>query len=320
MVTLPITNHYPYEHKRDTDKDSKMRKHEQPQQPRTQAPTYWSIMTMLLLALLVSLSACQAEAPVTETRLKLAGSTTIEPVARSAAELFMASHPDIDITVRGGGSSIGVKGIAYGALHIGMASRELKEAELEEWPDLTATVIGRDGVAVVINRTLYEAGVTQLTIDQVAGIWRGSITNWQEVGGPDLEILAFDKEMGRGTRDTFAKIVLGDEDESAPGTAGSLGENATVLATISENDGAVSILSTGWQTEDVVGVAIVNSSGQAIAPTAQNVASGQYPITRNLNMITVGPPDGLAAQFIEFVLSSEGQAFVQAHNYTPVSP
>jgi len=276
-------------------------------------------IALIALGLLYSLTACQSGQNTMSARLKLAGSTTVEPAARAAAKAFMTHHPHVKVTVRGGGSTIGVKGIMYGALHIGMASRPIKEAELEKSPNLTATVIGRDGVAVVVNRALYEAGVTKLTLEQIAGIWRGETTNWEDLGGPDLAIMAFDKEMGRGTRDTFAKIVLGGADEPAPGTVGALGENEAVLTAVSENKGAISILSTGWQTEDVVGVAIVGKDGQAVKPTSENVASGRYPISRDLNMVTDGPPQGLAKQFIEFVLSSEGQAFVEEHGYTPVS-
>jgi phosphate transport system substrate-binding protein len=280
---------------------------------------HWLVPVLFALALSCSLTGCQGEGNITETRLKLAGSTTVEPVAVVAAEAYIAQNPNVVITVRGGGSTIGVKGAGYGALHIGMTSRPLKKAETEKWPDLMATVIGRDGVAVVVNRALYEAGVTQLTLAQIASIWQGEITNWQEVGGPDLDIMAFDKEMGRGTRDTFARIVLGGTDEPAPGTIGALGENEAVLAAVSENRGAISILSTGWQTAGVVGLAIVGQDGQAVSPSTENVANGQYPITRDLNLITDGPPEGLAAQFIEFVLSSQGQTFVKEHGYTAVS-
>ena len=276
-----------------------------------------SILTTLVF--LCSLTGCQLEQSLAERRLKLAGSTTVEPVALAVAEVYMAQVPEVKITVRGGGSTIGVKGIAYGAFQIGMASRPIKEAELKQWPNLTATVIGRDGVAVVVNRAVYEAGVTQLTLEQIADIWRGQITNWREVGGPDLAIMAFDKEIGRGTRDTFAKIVLGGEDEPAPGTVGVLGENEAVLTIVSENTGAVSILSTGWQTDEVVGVSIVSKDGLLVSPTTENVAGGRYPITRDLNLITNGPPQGLAQQFIEFLLSPQGQAFVEEYGYTVVS-
>ncbi len=290
------------------------RNQRQPQRTRT----HWS-MILLALGLLTILFACQTESPITETRLKIAGSTTVEPVALEAAKLYMAAHPGVEITVRGGGTSIGVQGAGNAAIDIGGASRDLKASELEEWPDLVSTIIGRDGVAVVINRSLYEAGVTQLTVGEVAGIWRGEIVNWQEVGGPDAAIQAYDKELGRGTRDTFALVILGGADEPAPGTIGSLGENETVLATISENEWAVSMLSTGWLTEDVVGVAIVDENGQAIEPTNENVANGSYPITRNLSLITQGAPEGLAADFIAFVLSPEGQALMNQHSYTPIA-
>ncbi|MFQ5422098.1 MAG: substrate-binding domain-containing protein, partial [Anaerolineae bacterium] len=200
-------------------------------------------MSLLLIAVLL-LTAC-AEQVAIEPRLKLAGSTTVEPVAAAAAKAFMVTHEGVEISVRGGGSSIGVLGVTHGALHIGMASRELKESELEEMPTLTTTVIGRDGVAVVVNRGVYDGGVTQLTLAQVRDIWLGNINNWQELGGPDLPILAFDKEMGRGTRAVFAEIVLGSADAEAPGTIGALGENEVVLTTVSENEGAISIVSSG---------------------------------------------------------------------------
>ena len=274
---------------------------------------------LFLLILSFTLTGCLSQQTTLKEQLKLAGSTTVEPAARAAAERFMIRYPNVEVSVRGGGSTIGVKGVAYGALHIGMTSRPFTIAELDQWPNLTATVIGRDGVSVVVNKDVYEAGVTQLTLEQVAAIWRGEITNWNEVGGPDLPIVAFDKEIHRGTRDVFARAVLGDEEALAPGTVGALGENEAVITAVSQTSGAVSIVSSGWQTSDVVGLAIVNRSGIAIEPTAENIASGRYPILRDLNLITNGPPQGLAAQFIEFMRSPDGQTFVREAGYVPVS-
>lgn len=276
----------------------------------------------VILALSIIQTGCQSGAngqQITEGYLKIAGSTTVEPAALAAAEAYMTQFPNIEITVRGGGSSIGIEGVVTGALHIGMISRPIKEAELAKQPALTATTIGYDGVAVVIHKSLYDAGVTQLTLEQVANIWLGKITNWQEVGGPNLPIIAYDKELGRGTRDIFAKIVLGDEDAAAPGTIGSLGPNEAVLSAVSNEPGAVSILSTGWQTSDVVGVAIVDEDGRVAEPTPDNVESGLYPISRDLSLVTNGPATGLAAQFIDFMLSAEGQAFVKETGYSPIS-
>ncbi len=275
-----------------------------------------SAVPILIFLAIILLTACQSSQEVLTKRLKLGGSTTVEIAAQPAAKAFMDRFDNTEVTVRGGGSTIGIKGTVYGAFHIGMTSRPFKKSELEQWPNLTATVIGRDGVSVVVNQELYEAGVTQLTMEQVAGIWRGEITNWQAVGGPDLPIVAYDKELGRGTRDIFAKIVLGDETAPAPGTVGTLGENEAVVTTVSQQPGAVSILSTGWQTSDVIGVAIVNQNGQAVEPTNENVVRGLYPILRDLNMITAGSPQGVAARFLDFMLSPEGQGFVEQAGYS----
>jgi len=272
------------------------------------------------LIMLLSLGGCQPTQMATIKRLKVAGSTTVEPVIQAAGQAFMSRFPETEVTVRGGGSTIGIKGIAYGALHIGMASRGLKQAELDRWPNLTATPIGRDGVAVVIHRSLYEAGVRQLTLAQVAAIWRGEITNWRALGGPDLPIRAYDKVLTSGTRATFAEVVLGAEAAAAPGTVGALVENGDVLGVISEERGAVSILSIGHQTDNVVGVAIVGQDGQIVEPTSENVAGDRYPISRDLNLITAGLPQDLAAQFIDFLLSAEGQALVEAAGFSPLSP
>jgi phosphate transport system substrate-binding protein len=111
---------------------------------------------------------------------------------------------------------------------------------------------------------------------------------------------------------------LGDEEAPAPGVVGALGENPAILATISEEEDAVSILAVGALTDEVVGLAIVLPDGQVVEPTAANVANGRYPILRNLYFITDGPPEGLAAQFIEFTLSPEGQALVEKAGYVPV--
>lgn len=276
------------------------------------------VFFLIGIVLMTSLVGCQTGGKSADTRLKLAGSTTVEPVALSAAKEFMAKHPGVEITARGGGSTIGVKGVGYGALQMGMSSRPVKKEELDKWPNLKTTILGRDGVAVVVNRNLYNSGVKQLTLDQIAGIWQGKIKNWKQVGGPDLDIMAYDKEMGRGTRDVFAKVVLGSETAPAPGTIGALGENEAVLSAVSGNQGAVSILSTGWQTGEVVGVAVVDKEGKAIAPTAENVAGGRYPIMRDLVVITSGPPKGLAEDFINYMLSKEGQAFVEKQGYTKI--
>ena len=276
----------------------------------------YSIICLIVITILST--ACQSGQTSLPGRLKLAGSTTIEPAARAVAEDFMRQFPDVEISVRGGGSTYGIKGIAYGGLHIAMTSRELQDSELEKWPTLTATPVGHDGVAVVVSRTLYDQGVTQLTLEEVMGIWRGEITNWQELGGPDLPVWAYDRGADSGTQATFIEIALSGEAEPSSGIASTIVDSEDVISVVTQQPGAVSILSAGLQANDVVGLAIVAEDGQAVVPSAENVGTGHYPIVRNLNLITAGPPQGLAAQFVTFMLSPQGQNFVESGGFSRV--
>ncbi|HSH05124.1 MAG TPA: phosphate ABC transporter substrate-binding protein [Anaerolineae bacterium] len=272
---------------------------------------------ILYLFLLLTLLSCQTPPKLGDSRLKLAGSTTVEPMARDLITAFQERDPTNNITIRAGGSGIGIKGAGYNALHIGMASRQINPSEFELWPNLQQIPIARDGVAVVVNRQLYDAGVQALSIDQIAAIWRGDITNWQQVAGPNQPITVYDKELTGGTRSIFAQIVLGENDTNAPdGIIISSSEDAIIA--ILENPYAISIVSFAWQTEEVVGLSIITADGTPIPPTANNVATNRYPITRDLNFVINGEPTPLANQFIQFALSPTGQQIALDNGYLSV--
>ena len=278
---------------------------------------------LIVLVVTLILAGCQSSALASSSLrepIKLGGSTTVAPAAAALAMAYMEEHPELEISVRGGGSGLGVKGIAYGGFHIGMASRPLSSSELEKWPNLQTTTIGRDGVAVAINKSLFDAGVKGLTLVQIAQIWRGDVVNWRELGGPDLPILLYDRERGSGTRDAFLGTIFGDQEPTMTDVAGVFVGNEDILSAITENSGAVSILSLGWLRADVVGVNIVNNMGEAIEPTVENVNNGRYPISRDLNFITDSSLSDNGSQFIQYVLSPEGQALVAEAGYVPVSP
>lgn len=281
------------------------------------------LLYLLLAVMMMLLTGCQAAVLANNEfreTLKLGGSSTIEPLATQLAASYMAQHPDITVSVRGGGSGLGVKGVAYGGFQIGMASRSLSATELAQWTELQTTTIGHDGVALAINKSLYDAGIRELTLVQIAKIWRGDVLNWQELGGPNLPILLYDREEDSGTRDTFFGTIFGEQEPALRDVVGVFVGNEAVLSAITENSGAASILSLGWLREDVVGVHIINNLGESVAPTAENVNSGLYPISRNLNFVTEPSLGESGQQFIQYVLSPEGQALVAEAGYVPVSP
>ncbi|MCF8719824.1 phosphate ABC transporter substrate-binding protein [Nitrospina gracilis] len=254
------------------------------------------------------------------TLIRVGGSTTVLPIVTVAAERYQQLHPEVRITVNAGGSGVGIHGIGSGRLDIGMASRSITRDEMERYAGskLRTHVVGRDAVACVISSEVYKAGVTSLSRDQIASIYRGRITNWKEVGGPDRPIIVIDKEPHRGTRHVFMRFVFGDEKARAPGARLVTGSNNEEQVKVAQSDAAIGMLSLAWINDDVAGVGI-RMEGRVIAPTLENVRNGSFPIARDLNLITAGPPEGAVKAFIDYLLGPEGQVIVQESGYIPVN-
>ncbi len=221
----------------------------------------------------------------------------------------MASHPQVRVTVQGGGSSVGVKSAGEGTVDVGMASRPIKDSELQEFPDLQIFTIARDGIAIVTNP---DVPVDELTKDQVREIFAGDITNWSEVGGPDVPIVVISREEGSGTRDAFEEMVMG-EGALIVDTAILQPSNGAVRTTVSTTPDSIAYLSFGYLDQSVKTVAI-----DGVEPTEPNAASGAYPVVRPLNMLTKGEPGELAGAWLEFILSAEGQELVTDEGYIAV--
>ncbi len=254
------------------------------------------------------------------TAVHVAGSTTVLPVVSRAAEQFRMDHPDVTIIVNAGGSGVGINQLGEGKIEIGMASRDLTDSEIEKYPavDFTVHVIGKDAVAPVVSSEIYDAGVQALTLAQIAGIYKGEIDNWKEVGGPDREILAVDKEKSRGTRHVFMAAVMGDKEADAPGADLVLGSNNEEQTAITQSDAAIGLLSHAWLNTDVKGLSIVMPDGAVVSPALENIVNGTWPIARELHLLTNGQPRGDVQQFINFILSDAGQKIVEASGYVRI--
>ena len=241
------------------------------------------------------------------------GSTTVLPIAQRAAEAYMEKHPDVDIRVSGGGSSVGVQSVGEGIADIGMASRELKDEEKSRYPDLKPVVIAKDGIAIIVHP---DNPVTSLTLEQIRGIYNGTYTNWKEVGGPDEEIVVVNRDSASGTREFFWKHVMHKEDFVA--TALEKNSNGAVKQTVSQTPNAIGYVGLGYLDGSVKALKI-KKDGEEIEPTVENVLNGKYPIARSLYMITNGEPEGLVKDFIDFVLSEEGQKIVEEEGFVPIA-
>ncbi len=259
--------------------------------------------------------------PVTShaaTTLHAAGSTTVLPVVSTAANIYHQQHPNVIITVSGGGSGVGIASMIQHTADIGMASREI---DAEEAAKLNGRVdvftIARDAVAVVVSKAVYVGGVHQLSLKQIADIYRGKIKNWKEVGGPDARIFVIDKEPSRGTRQVFARAVLGNEHARAPGASVISGSNNEEQALVAHSNSAIGMLSNAWLNDAVRGVA-VGKGNHAVSPDIQHVRDGSYPISRSLHVVLLKNASPEAHAFVNFLLSPRGQEIVKQSGYLPV--
>ncbi|WP_306251649.1 PstS family phosphate ABC transporter substrate-binding protein [Parvularcula sp. IMCC14364] len=274
---------------------------------------------MVLCGLLSALAGCSRSVSENVT---VSGSSTVLPVISRAAEEYSLQTPGVRVIVNAGGSGVGITQLGEGQTDIGMISRDISQTEQAKFPDadFTTYVIGRDAVVPVVSSEIYETGVTALTIEQIAAIYRGQITNWRDVGGPDTEILVIDKEASRGTRQVFMEAVMGDKNAEAPGAKLVLGSNNEEQTALTQSNAAIGMLSQAWLNRDVKGLAITLSDGSSIEPDLESIRAGKYPIARDLLLVSRSDLSEPSKAFIEYVLSAEGQQLVEDAGYIKVTP
>ena len=277
-----------------------------------------SIALALAAILLVTAFVCgctdSGSAPAAETEtISVTGSTTVLPLAQIAAEAYMETHPEADIQVSGGGSSVGVTAVGEGTAEIGMASRDLKSSESGAYPELVQHVVAKDAIAIIVNPSNT---VSDLTVAQIKSIYLGESTNWKDVGGPDETIVVVGRDSASGTREYFLESVMNKEDF----TTGQLEKNSNgaVRQTVAQTPGAIGYVGLGYIDATVKAVPVNTGNGLVEASVA-TALSGEYPIARGLNMFTVGEPTGLTADYLAFIMSPDGQALVAEEGFVPIA-
>lgn len=249
--------------------------------------------------------------------LRVNGSTTVNAVATEAAEVLRAQNKMAIQVDTQGGSSGGISGIGDGTIDIGMSSKPISAEDRKKYPkvNFVSTEIGRDAVALIVSADVYKGGVRALSKQQVRDIYEGRITNWKHVGGPDKRIAFFNKEPGRGTWEVFAHWLYGDAKKAPQVSHPEVGGNEETRNKVAGTKGAISQLSASWATGNIHALAIRLDDGSVAPPTAAEIVSGRYPMSRPLFFITSGPPAGQAKTFIDYVLSTRGQELVRRHGY-----
>ena len=236
------------------------------------------------------------------------GSTSMESVMKILGEAFHEANPEVEVKYNGSGSGAGVTSAIDGTADLGLASRELTAEEEEQ--GAVAHVVALDGVAVVINPA---NGVEDLTVEQIAQIFKGEITNWKDLGGEDLEIAVYGREAGSGTRGAFEEI-LGIED--AAQYLNEYSSTGDVIGNVASNPAAI-----GYASLSAVGDTVKALKVGGVECTEATVQDGSYAIQRPFIMIT---KDGtqlseVAQAFLEFAMSADvADLIAQAGAVPPV--
>ncbi|RQD83222.1 MAG: phosphate ABC transporter substrate-binding protein [Methanocalculus sp. MSAO_Arc2] len=269
-------------------------------------------MAMLLVAAAL-FSGCVGDKDVADTRIiSVSGSTTNLPIAQAVAELYMDIHQTDEILVSGGGSGVGIRAVGEGTADIGMSSRDIRQTEIEQYPDLVEHVIAYDGIGVIVNP---ENPVSSLTLDQIKAIYKGEITNWREIDGNDRQIVVVGRDSASGTREFFYEEVMNKEEFVR--TQQELNSNGAIRRTIQQTPDAIGYVGLGYVDDTVRGINIWIDD-RSVAPTVSNVADGTYPIARSLYMYTRGEASGLVKDYLHFLLSDDGQAIVAREGFVPI--
>jgi phosphate transport system substrate-binding protein len=236
----------------------------------------------------------------------------------------MEKNPAEFVAVTGGGSGTGFSSLISGTCDIAMASRSIKEKEIElakqRGINPFEIKVALDGLAVVVNP---KNPVSKLTIDQLAQIFTGSITNWKEVGGAEQKIVLLSREVNSGTHVYFKEHVLrkGDPNgkEEFAQSALMLPSSQAIADEVANNPSAIGYYGMGYISPKQKPILVAkDEKSEYIAPTIENVVSGKYPISRPLFVYTNGSPQGLVKKFVDFVLSSEGQDIVLKTDFVPI--
>jgi phosphate transport system substrate-binding protein len=246
------------------------------------------------------------------------GSTALQPLVDAAGKAYVAACPAATVTVNGGGSGTGLTQVASGAANIG-DSDVTAESKLAT-PDAATLVdhpVAKQGWIVVANKDV--TGVTNLTTDQNKQIWTGAVTNWKQVGGPDLPIVLILRPTSSGTRATFKQIVLGGASE-ANGQALTEDSNGAVTTSVQATPGSISVIGFAYY-QGTAKANLVGFQLDGVDATVANMASGLYKLNAVGHMYTKGQPTGLTKAFLDYMLSDAVQkGLIPAQFYAPVNP
>lgn len=289
-------------------------------------------LIILLLSLLM-VTGCSPEAsPVGESSppasieyIENKGSDTIVNLALAWAERYQQVKPEVRLSVTGGGSGTGITALINGTVDIANASRQIKTEELEAARSAGYNpqefVIARDAVAIIVHPS---NPVDHLTLQQLAMIYKGEITNWSELGGEDQEIVRLSRETNSGTHAYFLEAVvrMGNDADKSIFSANTLllPSSEGIIAEVKDNPNAIGYDSLGYITDEVklVAVSSLENPNAFILPSLETISNNTYLISRNLYMYTLDVPTGAVKVYMDWIFSANAQQIVSELGFIPI--
>jgi phosphate transport system substrate-binding protein len=291
----------------------------------------WVVLAGALMVLVCGSVACREHpADVTSSttgstkNIENKGSDTLVNLALAWAEHYMQEHPEVRISVTGGGSGTGIASLMNGTADIANASREMKTEEIKaaEANGIRPVefVVARDAIAVVVNPS---NPVSALTMQQISDIYTGKIINWREVGGEDRPIVLLSRESNSGTYvyvlenvirmgDPKSKLLFSPDTLLMPSSEG-------ISTEVRQNPNAIGYDGLGYVTSDQKVFAVARDAGSPyVLPSVATVNDGSYPISRPLYMYTAGKPEGQVKMYLDWVVGGPGQRLVSKLGFVPL--
>jgi phosphate transport system substrate-binding protein len=245
-------------------------------------------------------------------------------LALAWAERYQSEHPDVSLSVTGGGSGTGLAALVNGTVDIANASRRITAQETQQAQangiQPVEFIVSRDAIGVIVNP---DNPVGELTLQQISDIYSGKISNWTEVGGEDRPIVRLSRETNSGTHVYFLQTVLRLGDANNPTFFSTdtllLPSSEGIINEVRQNPNAIGYDGLGYIPADLKIIAVAQAQGEPyVLPSVATVNDNTYPVARDLYMYTPGEPTGAVKAYIEWIMSAEAQEIVSQLGFVPI--
>lgn len=253
-----------------------------------------------------------------QTNIKIKGSDTVLPLTQKESETFLKKNPGSRITVTGGGSGVGIAAFLDGTTDVAMSSRKIKMSEKLKLQDVGKSykeqIIAFDALSIIVHPSNK---INQLTREQLEGIFTGKITNWKEVGGDDLKIVAYSRESSSGTYEFFKEHVLKNKNYGS--SLLMMPATGAIVQSVSQTKGAIGYVGLAYVEKTTKSLKVSYDKGKTfVEASLENAKSKLYPVVRPLFYYFLQTDEKKVKAFIDFVLSAEGQKIVEEIGYVPL--